>query len=65
MSATCVVFAYHDVGVRCLSVLIEKGLDVRLVATHRDDPGENVFFASVEQLARRHQPVFSRTAWTR
>ena len=54
MSATCVVFAYHDVGVRCLSVLLEKGLDVRLVATHRDDPGENVFFASVEQLARRH-----------
>jgi methionyl-tRNA formyltransferase len=54
MSATCVVFAYHDVGVRCLSVLIEKGLDVRLVATHRDDPRENVFFASVEQLARRH-----------
>jgi len=54
MSAPCVVFAYHDVGVRCLSVLIEKGLDVRLVVTHRDDPRENVFFASVEQLARRH-----------
>jgi methionyl-tRNA formyltransferase len=54
MTATCVVFAYHDVGVRCLSVLLEKGLDVRLVVTHRDDPGENVFFASVEALARRH-----------
>lgn len=54
MSATCVVFAYHDVGVRCLSVLVERGLDVRLVCTHRDDPRENVFFASVEQLARRH-----------
>ena len=54
MSATCVVFAYHDVGARCLSVLLESGVDVRLVVTHRDDPGENVFFASVEALARRH-----------
>jgi methionyl-tRNA formyltransferase len=54
MSATCVAFAYHDVGVRGLSVLLEQGFDVRLVVTHRDDPRENVFFASVEALARRH-----------
>jgi methionyl-tRNA formyltransferase len=51
MPATAVVFAYHDVGVRCLSVLLEHGLRVRLVFTHRDDPGENVFFQSVERLA--------------
>jgi len=54
MSASCAVFAYHDVGVRGLAVLLERGLDVRLVVTHRDDPGENVFFGSVEALARRH-----------
>jgi methionyl-tRNA formyltransferase len=51
MPATAVVFAYHDVGVRCLSVLLEHGIRVRLVFTHRDDPGENVFFQSVERLA--------------
>lgn len=49
--ATAVVFAYHDVGVRCLGVLLEAGVDVRLVVTHDDDPGENVFFASVRALA--------------
>jgi methionyl-tRNA formyltransferase len=51
MAPTAVVFAYHDVGVRCLSVLLEHGIRVRLVFTHRDDPGENVFFRSVERLA--------------
>lgn len=54
MTASCVAFAYHDVGVRGLSVLLELGFQVRLVVTHRDDPGENVFFGSVEALARRH-----------
>ena len=52
MTATAAVFAYHDVGARCLRVLLERGVEVRLVATHRDDPGENVFFESVAQLAR-------------
>jgi len=49
-----VVFAYHDVGVRCLQVLLDSGVDVRLVVTHEDDPSENVFFGSVRELARRH-----------
>jgi methionyl-tRNA formyltransferase len=52
MAASAVVFAYHDVGARCLGVLVEAGVDVRLVVTHEDDPGENVFFASVAGLAR-------------
>ena len=51
-TATAAVFAYHDVGARCLRVLLDHGVDVRLVATHRDDPGENVFFESVARLAR-------------
>ena len=49
-----VVFAYHNVGVRCLSVLIAHGIDVRLVVTHRDSPGENIWFESVAALAERH-----------
>lgn len=50
----CVVFGYHDVGVRGLSVLLALGLDVRLVVTHADDPGEGGWFRSVAELARLH-----------
>jgi methionyl-tRNA formyltransferase len=51
--AKAVVFGYHDVGVRCLGALLEAGVDVPLVVTHRDDPDERIFFASVAALARR------------
>ncbi len=46
-----VVFAYHNVGVRCLSVLLAHGVKVPLVVTHEDDPRENVWFDSVWRLA--------------
>jgi methionyl-tRNA formyltransferase len=46
-----VVFAYHDVGVRCLEALLDAGVEVALVVSHRDDPGENIFFGSVAKLA--------------
>ena len=49
-----VVFAYHDVGVRCLRVLLEGGVEVPLVVTHRDDPRERIWFASVAALAEEH-----------
>jgi methionyl-tRNA formyltransferase len=53
-----VVFAYHDVGCRCLEVLLEQGVEVPLVVTHQDDPGENIWFGSVAGLARsRGLPV--------
>ena len=48
---SAVVFAYHDVGVRGLSVLLALGVDVRLVVTHVDDPGETIWFSSVAELA--------------
>jgi methionyl-tRNA formyltransferase len=51
---TAVVFAYHDVGVRCLSVLIDQDVDVPLVVTHEDDPKEALWFGSVSALARAH-----------
>ena len=35
-----VVFGYHDVGVRCLRVLLGQGIEVPLVVTHADEPGE-------------------------
>lgn len=49
-----VVFAYHNVGVRCLSVLLAHGIEVALVVTHRDNPKENIWFASVAELAELH-----------
>ena len=52
--ASAVVFAYHDVGVRCLSVLLAQDIDVKLVVTHADDPRENIWFASVARLAGEH-----------
>jgi len=51
---TAVVFAYHDVGVRCLETLLARGFDVPLVVTHEDDPGEGGWFASVAAHARRY-----------
>jgi methionyl-tRNA formyltransferase len=49
-----VVFAYHNVGCRCLKVLLDQRVEVPLVVTHRDDPAENVWFDSVAALAARH-----------
>jgi methionyl-tRNA formyltransferase len=46
-AARAVVFAYHDVGVRCLKALISAGVDVPLVVTVRDDPNERQWYASV------------------
>ena len=55
-----VVFAYHDVGVRCLSVLLAHHVEVPLVVTHQDHPDENIWFASVAELARQHDiPVLA------
>jgi methionyl-tRNA formyltransferase len=54
MTATAVVFAYHNVGVRCLPVLLSQGVRVLLLVTHCDNPGETIWFDSVEKLARAH-----------
>ena len=51
---TAIVFAYHNVGVRCLKVLLDGGVDVRLVVTHADNPAEAVWFASVATVAAEH-----------
>ena len=51
MTAKAVVFAYHNVGVRCLKVLLAHGVDVALVVTHEDNPNETIWFESVAQTA--------------
>src|SRR5574343_2097758 len=52
--SSAVVFAYHNVGVRCLSVLLAQGIEIKCVVTHLDNPSENIWFASVAQLAHEH-----------
>ena len=52
--SSAVVFAYHNVGYRCLSVLLAHGVNIPLVVTHRDNPKENIWFASVAELAALH-----------
>ncbi|MGF6975944.1 methionyl-tRNA formyltransferase [Paraburkholderia sp. JPY465] len=54
MKPRAVVFAYHNVGVRCLQVLLARGVDVALVVTHEDNPSENIWFGSVASVAAEH-----------
>jgi methionyl-tRNA formyltransferase len=52
MAARAVVFGYGDIGVRCLAVLLEAGLEVPLVVTHQDDPAEARWYASVHEYSK-------------
>ena len=45
--AKAVVFGYGDIGVRGVAALLEAGLEVPLVVTHQDDPGETRWYASL------------------
>jgi methionyl-tRNA formyltransferase len=49
-----VVFAYSEVGVRCVRELLAQGVEVPLLFTHADDPGETQWFGSVQALAQSH-----------
>ncbi len=49
-----VVFAYSEVGVRCVRELLAQGIEIPILFTHADDPGEARWFASVQELGRRH-----------
>ena len=47
-----VVFGYHNVGARCLRVLLAHGVHVPLVVTHDDNPQETIWFERVADVAR-------------
>ena len=49
-----VVFAYSEVGVRCVRELLAQEVEIPLLFTHADDPGESRWFGSVRQLAESH-----------
>ncbi|MGI6086522.1 MAG: bifunctional UDP-4-amino-4-deoxy-L-arabinose formyltransferase/UDP-glucuronic acid oxidase ArnA [Kiritimatiellia bacterium] len=55
-----VVLAYHNIGCVGLEALLRHGFDVQAVFTHKDDPGERIWFNSVAELAARHHlPAFA------
>ena len=49
-----VVFAYSEVGVRCVRELLAQGIQIPLLFSHADDPNETQWFGSVQQLAQDH-----------
>ena len=49
-----VVLAYHEIGAASLQEVIRSGLEVVAVFTHRDDPAEGGWYASVARLAAEH-----------
>ena len=49
-----VVFAYSEVGVRCVREMLAQGVQIALLFTHADDPDENPWFGSVRQVAHEH-----------
>ena len=51
-SAKAVVFAYHNVGVRCIQTLLARGIEIALVVTHQDNPAETIWFESVAALCK-------------
>ena len=53
-SSRIIVFGYHDIGVGCLQELLAQGADVVAVVSHRNDPGETIWFGSVADLAAAH-----------
>jgi methionyl-tRNA formyltransferase len=64
MSPRAVVFAYHDVGDRCLRALVSAGWDVPLLVTHEADPAENAWFADVGATAAEYAIPVLRPANT-
>jgi methionyl-tRNA formyltransferase len=47
-----IVFAYSEVGVRCVRELLAQDVKIPLLFSHADDPHENQWFGSVRQLAQ-------------
>jgi methionyl-tRNA formyltransferase len=58
-----IFMGYHNIGHACLQALIEMcrdfGDEIAAVVTHADNPDENIWFASVRDLAfRNYLPVY-------
>ncbi len=57
--ARCVLFAYHEMGYACMEELFAMGAPLVAVFTHRDTPGEEIWWRSCIELARANSiPVY-------
>ncbi len=55
-----VVLAYHNIGCVGIESLLRHGIEIAGVFTHRDDPGEHIWFRSVAELSAQHDlPAFA------
>ncbi|WP_226806616.1 formyltransferase [Candidatus Vallotia cooleyia] len=54
MNARAVVFAYHNIGARCLRVLLAGSVDIALIVTQQNNPKERIWFESVAAVAEDH-----------
>jgi methionyl-tRNA formyltransferase len=50
--AKVIVMGYHNIGCRCLKLLVSRGITVAAVFTHADDPKEVCWFQSMPELAK-------------
>ncbi len=56
----CVVFGYHNIGCVGIKSLLKAGFEISAIFTHEDNPGENVWFDSVAELAcEENIPVYA------
>ncbi len=52
--ARCVLFAYHEMGYACMAELIALDAPIAALYTHRDAPGEELWWRSCAELAQAH-----------
>jgi methionyl-tRNA formyltransferase len=52
---SAVLFAYGDIGIRCMKALLAGGVHIPLVVTVEDDPKEQLWYGSVAQTARDYE----------
>jgi methionyl-tRNA formyltransferase len=58
--ARCVIFAYHEMGYACMAELLALGAPIAALYTHRDAPGEEIWWRSCAELAATHGiPAFT------
>jgi UDP-4-amino-4-deoxy-L-arabinose formyltransferase/UDP-glucuronic acid dehydrogenase (UDP-4-keto-hexauronic acid decarboxylating) len=55
-----IVLGYHNIGCVGIEALLRSGFEIAAVFTHKEDPGENIWFDSVAELAAgRDIPVYA------
>ena len=53
------VFGYHEIGYVCLEEVLASGMEVVCLFTHKDDPGEEIWFRRPVELALKQSiPVY-------